>query len=274
MTTTEAVGVISLIVIGAFVVINALGSSSYTVFNSLATEMNDSVVDADIASLSNGEAAGRLVYADQHQSSIALLVSLTCLLLLGWLYLRLWRQRKEELRDSQEQVKEIEQKSFALHKILNKRNSIFNLIDENWESILSGHATVGTFMSTSVVTIEESTPKYEALEKMKKQGFRRFMVVSSAGNFVGVVSKQDIVSKEGENVSDVMTSDPKITKPTTEIHTAVSVLLENRISCLPVVQDGVLVGLLSVTDLLMVLQCLLVDLRMRSERRDSSAQLV
>lgn len=113
--------------------------------------------------------------------------------------------------------------------------------------------------------INPETSKDDALKRMKQQGFRRFMVVRNDGQFVGVVSKKDIVSKNGSLVSDVMTSRPKITKPNTEIHTAVTVLLENRISCLPVVEDGMLVGLLSVTDLLMVLQCLLLDLRMRNE---------
>lgn len=162
------------------------------------------------------------------------------------------------------EVAAFQKQSLALRRTLTKRNSIFNCVDANLESILHGHALVGTYMSTDVVCIEPHVHKLDALAKMQEQGFRRFIVKRKNGDLAGVVSKKDILSKPGERVSEVMTSEPKVTTPGAEIQTALSLLLENRISCLPVVDDGKFVGLLSVSDLLMVLQCLLRDLGVRT----------
>ncbi len=183
------------------------------------------------------------------------------------LYFYAARKRGDEI---QEQVKAVElnKRSVALQKVLTKRNSIFHKVDEDLASIIRGHALVGTYMSTDLLSIEESLPKQVALQKMLDGGFRRFMVTNEKGAFVGVVSKKDILSKNGESVRDVMTSDPKTVTPQCELSSALTLLLENRISCLPVVADANVVGLLSVSDLLMVLQCLLRDLEVRSTQAE------
>jgi CBS domain-containing protein len=199
-----------------------------------------------------------------NRNDFAVIVCVCCMIVMGGLYLRLWRKRKVDLDNHEEAKREIQERSTALRQVLSKRNSIFNRIDDNWETILNGHAIVETYMSSKVVSVDPLMPKVEALRKMELEGFRRFMVKRKDGSFAGVVSRKDILSKSGDRVCDVMTSQARIARPETEIQTALSVLLENRISCLPVIKGKTLVGLLSVSDLLMVLQCLLRDLSTRS----------
>ncbi len=97
---------------------------------------------------------------------------------------------------------------------------------------------------------------------------RHLPVVDDEGEeLVGIVSQRDLFRSAlaralgyGERaqdrviamlvVKDVMTNDPVHVSPETPIPEAARILLEKRVGCLPVVQGGRLVGILSETDLL------------------------
>jgi signal-transduction protein with cAMP-binding, CBS, and nucleotidyltransferase domain len=54
-----------------------------------------------------------------------------------------------------------------------------------------------------------------------------------------------------------MTANPVTNEPKTRASVLVSILLDRRISCLPVVKEGTLVGIVTTTDIAMTLQCTL-----------------
>ena len=54
-----------------------------------------------------------------------------------------------------------------------------------------------------------------------------------------------------------MTADPITVTPDSLINPAITQLVNRHISCLPVVEDGRLVGVLTTTDLMLTLQCTL-----------------
>ncbi|QDT11657.1 CBS domain-containing protein [Stieleria marina] len=273
VAAVESAAVLALIILGALFALYALSTSTRQSFQSVSMQIDANQPanatggghpgSTDTAVANSGVSATDVAPPAHDKAEVAIAVCVFCLVVIGGLYLRLWQKRSGDLKRKEEEVDEIHLRSHALRQILAKRNSIFNRIDDNWESILSGHAIVETYMSSNVVTVDPEMPKADALFKMQEAGFRRFMVKRTDGSMAGVVSRQDILSKPGDRVCDVMTDNPRMATPETEIHTALSVLLENRISCLPVVKDKMLVGLLSVSDLLMVLQCLLRDLSTR-----------
>lgn len=158
-------------------------------------------------------------------------------------------------------------RSKALRKVLAKRNAIFGKLDAEFDQMVAGQSVVGTYMSSELVTIRPNTLAQNALQMLQEQGFRRFLVTHPDGTLAGVVSKKDLTHKTGRTVADVMTNKPRIARPETELYTALSSMLEGRISCLPVVdEEEKLVGLLSSSDLLMVLQCLLLDLKEKNSQ--------
>jgi CBS domain-containing protein len=95
------------------------------------------------------------------------------------------------------------------------------------------------------------------------------IVADEQGDLLGIVSKNDIKIRTGETVQDVMSTDLKTVSRDMPIATALSIVVKNRISCVPVVDEGRFVGLVSTTDLLIYLQCVLHS----TETQNASAAL-
>lgn len=120
----------------------------------------------------------------------------------------------------------------------------------------------------AVATPEMSIP--DAKAKMKAEKVHRLPVLDDDRRLVGVISEKDILlaapspastlSTYESNyllsrlkVKDIMSRNPHtITKETT-IEEAVRLMVENDLSCLPVMEDGFLIGIVSKSDLFKIL---------------------
>jgi CBS domain-containing protein len=85
---------------------------------------------------------------------------------------------------------------------------------------------------------------------MQTEGFKHLPVVETK-RVLGVITDRD-VRQHAEHldqtvVETAMTADPVIVAPETSIEEAASVMLVRRIGCLPVVEDGALVGIITAT---------------------------
>jgi len=102
-------------------------------------------------------------------------------------------------------------------------------------------------------------PVRSAMVLLVENAFGALPVVGEGERLLGVVSEGDLLrsrmkgSDVGVTVADVMTS-PVITVPmaATVVELA-EILLDGRLRCVPVVDDGVLVGVVSRSDLLRTL---------------------
>lgn len=111
-------------------------------------------------------------------------------------------------------------------------------------------------MTRDVVTVEPSSAIADALDLARAHKIRHLPVLDG-GRLAGVVTARDLrlaLAAEGTapdaTVADVMTA-PAITTPAdTPVETAAQLLIQKRIGCLPVVEDGALVGILTESDLL------------------------
>jgi CBS domain-containing membrane protein len=125
---------------------------------------------------------------------------------------------------------------------------------------------VRDLMQREVTTLKASESLGLA-EDIMRLGRIRHLPVVSAGVLVGVVSQRDLYraamssmlqlrrSAEREwlaciPVRAVMSMDVVTVAPDDTIHTAVELMLRHRIGCVPVVEHGKLVGLVSETDCL------------------------
>ena len=91
---------------------------------------------------------------------------------------------------------------------------------------------------------------------MQAEGFKHLLVVETK-RVLGVITDRDVRQHAAHLdeivVETAMTADPVTVSPDTSIEEAASVMLVKRIGCLPVVQNGDLVGIITATDLLRAL---------------------
>jgi len=120
-------------------------------------------------------------------------------------------------------------------------------------------------MTYNVVTIPSSTPVLEAERILEFHRFERLPVVDK-GKLVGLVTKDDLLKaspspatslSRGEllyllsklTVGEIMKKKVVTISPDTTIEQATAVAQANRVGCLPVVEDGRVVGILTTNDI-------------------------
>jgi acetoin utilization protein AcuB len=128
-------------------------------------------------------------------------------------------------------------------------------------------------MEQDVLTIE-STDSLDLVDDLMSLGRIRHMPIVSAGQIVGMISQRDLFraaissvlhfqrGAEREwlakiSVREVMTTHVFTIGPDAPMQSAVELMLNKKIGCLPVVENGKLVGLLSESDCLRYLAHLL-----------------
>jgi len=125
---------------------------------------------------------------------------------------------------------------------------------------------VRTIMQEKIVTIS-SGESLSTVEDIMRLGRVRHMPVVHSGRLVGVVSERDLLrsslsSLSGHRTAErkaflyaveiarVMSQPPIVIDPHATIRQAARVMAENKIGCLPVVEDEELVGIVTETDVL------------------------
>ena len=112
---------------------------------------------------------------------------------------------------------------------------------------------VRDLMQTEVVTVDAEA-HLEIAEGLMRMDRIRHLPVVSKGALVGIVSQRDLFHAA---LSSAMTREVLSAHPDADVGHAVEMMLRERVGCLPVVEDGRLVGLLSETDCLRHLAALL-----------------
>lgn len=117
---------------------------------------------------------------------------------------------------------------------------------------------VRDFMTTAVVTAGPLAPLSEALRRMDRVGVNR-LPVCDGRQLVGIVTRHDIeraVAEFGPGkraLLSVMKWNPATVRPDETLERAVLTMMDQKISGLPVVKGGELVGLLTKSDVFVAL---------------------
>lgn len=114
-----------------------------------------------------------------------------------------------------------------------------------------GSLSVLQVMTPHPVTVATEATSTEAIALMDQVGCRHLPVVTG-GRLVGVVSRKDVCCEcsRKRTVAEVMSSDPLTADPTDSIERAAATMALSKVDCLPVVDDGHLVGILTTYDVL------------------------
>jgi acetoin utilization protein AcuB len=125
---------------------------------------------------------------------------------------------------------------------------------------------VRDIMATNVVTISLDE-RLDLVDEIMTSGNIRHIPVTKGGGVIGIVSQRDLLRArlsslgdysgresqkflEEVDVAKVMTKSVRCADPNESVVHAAKRMLEARIGCLPVVEDGELVGLITETDVM------------------------
>lgn len=137
-----------------------------------------------------------------------------------------------------------------------KRQELLLALLRHFDSPGDNPLEVQHAMSRKVKSVRPETSLGD-LRSILSQEHLHHLLVLKDNALLGLISDRDIVKRSGRTAADILTSNVLDVPPRTAISQAISVMLANRISCLPVIQERTLKGILTVTDMLLTLQCLL-----------------
>src|SRR5438094_2285548 len=128
---------------------------------------------------------------------------------------------------------------------------------DDWEQ---GYRTVGQFMSTDLFTVQPGDLIDFAASVMDWRHIRHVPVEDETGLLVGLVTHRNLLRLISRGirekavgtltVREVMVANPVTVSPSTITLNAIDLMREHRIGCLPVVENGQLVGIVTSYDFL------------------------
>ncbi len=125
-------------------------------------------------------------------------------------------------------------------------------------------------MTADPQTLEVTQSLLDAALLLRRSHLRHIPIVEN-GHLVGILTDKDVARYapsrltplpeeeynrvfEGTALGKVMTKEPVTTTPDSPLGEAVVLLYTKRLGCLPVLEEGKLVGIITVTDMLRALQ--------------------
>jgi CBS domain-containing protein len=136
-----------------------------------------------------------------------------------------------------------------------KQIQIFDTLAGDCGRLLTNDLVVRDLMTTDVTTALPETPVERLAVTMRELDVHHLIICGPDRQVLGVVSDRDVMSCAGKKAQDIMTSAPLTLPSDAMVRTAMSYLIDRRISSLPIVDEGKLVGIFTTTDALMGFQC-------------------
>jgi diguanylate cyclase (GGDEF)-like protein len=138
-----------------------------------------------------------------------------------------------------------------------KRQQLFQELMKDRELLLKNRLEVRHLMTPNPILIAPTMTLNEMATMMHERHFRHLLVGGPNGELLGVVSDRDLVPQRGSTAQQVMTFPALTATPDTPLNPAITFLINENISCLPVIEHGRVIGIITTTDLILTLQCML-----------------
>ena len=108
-------------------------------------------------------------------------------------------------------------------------------------------------MTPNPITITKDATVRQALEIIEGRNLRHLPVLDAQENLVGIVSEKDLLRAKGDAlIQKVMTQEVVTITEYTALEEAARIMADHKISGLPVMRDGKLVGIITETDLFQI----------------------
>ena len=125
--------------------------------------------------------------------------------------------------------------------------------------------SVRDIMSKDLLTISENESALKAAQMMNEKGVSSLIVISGERP-IGIITERDFIKKiclkdlriSNVKVGEMMSKIRTFASPDTTIDVAVQRMVNNRIRRLPIMENGKLIGIITVTDLAKHLRTILL----------------
>ena len=141
--------------------------------------------------------------------------------------------------------------------VFRKRQDLLRALSSDTGLLAGGTIAVRHLMTSATAVVPPRTTVEQMRQIMAEQRVRHLLVCKGQGELAGVISNGNLARRPGRRAEQIMTVSPITVAPDTPVAQAVSCLLVHGISCLPVIEDGHLRGVITATDMLLALQCAL-----------------
>jgi CBS domain-containing protein len=113
---------------------------------------------------------------------------------------------------------------------------------------------ISSIMEEDVITLHEEDSIDDAIKMMSQGNVGGFPIVSHDSKVVGIVSERDFVGLvanviTGKKVADFMSRDVVSVKPDTTVEEAARVMVSNDFRRVPIVHEGVMIGIVTTSDI-------------------------
>ena len=113
---------------------------------------------------------------------------------------------------------------------------------------------ISSIMEEDVITLHEGDSINEVIQMMLKGNVSGFPIVNDENKVIGIVSERDFISLvaniiTGKKVADFMSHDVVSVRPDTRVEDAARVMILNDFRRLPIVHEGVMIGVVTTSDI-------------------------
>ncbi len=181
---------------------------------------------------------------------------------LAW-YVSVLRQR-----DLEQQVQRYRRprSSHPPARLVTKRQVISDSLSNETRDQRRGRLIVRQLMTETVVVVPPTASLKTVTNLLMSAPLRHVMVCDQGGRLLGVITDRDLRNRHGSRAADIMTRDPACVPPGALLGPAVTMMVDHQVSCLPVVEQGRVRGVLTSDDLALALDCVLQVQTVAAER--------
>jgi CBS domain-containing protein len=163
-----------------------------------------------------------------------------------------------------------------------KRAQVLDILEALQDGRRQGDMVVSQIMTARPICVSAQANVLDLVRTIHAKVLRHLLVSDEQGRLVGVISDRDVLRSLGpekadkEKLSkiiarDLMSTDLVTVTSRTPIAEAIGIMIDQGISCLPILENEQPVGIMTNTDLHVLLQMLLQTVRLAASEKPLAA---
>ncbi|HEY4313031.1 MAG TPA: CBS domain-containing protein [Pirellulales bacterium] len=171
----------------------------------------------------------------------------------AWYVIARWRMQKE---DSSQRYRR-PRAARVPARIVAKRQAIAAALKVAPASARNTALTVRQVMTEAIVIAPPSTSRQTLVNLLASAPLRHLLICEHGGRLLGIVTDRDLRHRIGKRAVDLMTRGPICVPSGALLGPATALMVDHQISCLPVIDEGRVRGVLTADDIALALECVL-----------------